>query len=332
MDERVLFELFHDALAIEPRPGSYERMRIALTTYPVPLKRLPVFRMRWTKVGFRTAAALTAVVLAIALVAAFLLTRHGPVADVPAGQDRGVVAYQAMFQSDYHTLVDSTSNHCNTIEDQDCEAAAKQVTATAQQWIDHLESFRTPSRYAVLDLQLRYHLREVIVELNAAVAFQKAHDEKGFRLAMNGAYYERGWIDTPVNLVAADTGKQAASYEDAFSLSKQILSKCINGAPVSGGPCAKVTQQPSCLGIYAELCQSYVQDSQTQMLIMMVALTQSPAPPDKAAKSAKLQTYLAQADTALLAIIDAMLKGDAAKIDAAQQTFAGALLHAGYIS
>ena len=31
MDEQILFDRFHEALETEPRPGAYERMRLAIT-------------------------------------------------------------------------------------------------------------------------------------------------------------------------------------------------------------------------------------------------------------------------------------------------------------
>jgi len=67
MDERILFDQFHEALDVEPRPGAYERMRFAMTNQPVALKSRPVFRMRWSKMGIRVAAVLAAAVLAVAV-------------------------------------------------------------------------------------------------------------------------------------------------------------------------------------------------------------------------------------------------------------------------
>lgn len=335
MDERTLFDLFHDALDIEPRPGSYERMRIALTTYAVPLTRRPAFRMRWKKMGFRAAAALTAVVIAIALMAAFLAGRHGPlpVGTEPAGQDQRVMAYRAMMHSDYRDMANSTSSHCYSIDDAACEAAIKGMIATLQQWVDHMDSFQTPSQYAALDQQVRRHLKGVIVELNAAVAFQKANDEEGFKLAMHAARYERTWADLVALAINGDYGMLANSSEEAFTNTKQALVACIAASAGPGsGTCSKLARQQSCLGANADLCQAYVQDAETQLQSWLVALMQNPPPAAQATKTSKLLTYLAQADTALLAITDAMLKGDAAKVDAAQQSFAGGLLHASYTS
>jgi hypothetical protein len=332
MDERALFDLFHDALENEPRPGAYEQMRLALTNHPVALKRRPAYRTRWTKMRFRTAAALTAVVIAIALGAALAASRYAPVGSAPAVDGQTVKAYQTMMHSDYMTMANSTSNHCITIDDNACEAAAKRVVTALQQWVDHMDSFQTPSRYAGLDLQIRRHLKELIMELNAAVAFQKANDARSFRLAIDAALYERNWIDPVALAINGDYGRLANSYEAAFSNTKQALAGCIGAQSGLGGPCGKLARQPSCLGANAELCQAYVQDSESQMQTLLIMLMQNPPPADQVAKTSKLHGYLAEADTALLQITDAILKGDAAKVNVAQQAFAGALLHAGYTS
>jgi hypothetical protein len=100
-----------------------------------------------------------------------------------------------MISSDYNTMAASTSNHCNTIEDTGCEAATNAVIPTLQRWVGDLNSFPTPARFVAIDGQLRAHLNEVITELNAAVAFQKAKDQTGFDLAMGAAVFERAWVD-----------------------------------------------------------------------------------------------------------------------------------------
>jgi len=337
MEERALFDLFHDALEIEPRPGSYERLRIALTKPTVARESRPAFRMRWTTMGFR-AAAVTAVVIAIALIAGFLAVRqYWSVGNVPASHDLRVKAYRSMIQSGYQDMAASTSNHCNTIDDTGCEAAVRPVVAALQKWVDHMDSFQTPPQYAVLDMQLRRHLNEVIVELNAAVAFQKSNDEKNFKLAIDAAVYERGWINPPVLLIngyGPDARRPGNSPDEAFNIAKQELSGCLSGqAGTNGIGCAKLARHPSsCLGENAEDCQAYVKDAETQMQNLMITLMAKPSSPDQATKFSKLIGYLAEADTALLAITDAILRGDAAKIDAALQSFSGALLFAAYTS
>ena len=287
--------------------------------------------------GFR-AAAVTAVVIAIALIAGFLAVRqYWPVGTVPAVQDQRVTAYRTMIQSEYQEMDASTSNHCNTIDDTGCEVAVRPVVAALQKWVDHMDSFQTPPQYAVLDLQLRRHLKELIVELNAAVAFQKSNDEKNFKLAMDAALYERGWINHPIlfiNGYVPDARRPGNSPDEAFNIAKQELVGCLSGqAGINSIGCGKLARHPSsCLGAKAEDCQAYVKDAETQMQNLMITLMTKPPSPDQATKFSKLLGYLAEADTALLAITDAILIGDAVKIDAALQSFSGVLLFAAYTS
>ncbi len=114
MDERTLFDRFHEALEIEPRPGAYERMRFAMTNHPVALKRRPALRIRWSRMGLRVAAVVAAGLIAIAFGAAILAGHRGPVGSVPAGQDPNVKAYQAMISSNYNALTNLDSLGCNT--------------------------------------------------------------------------------------------------------------------------------------------------------------------------------------------------------------------------
>jgi hypothetical protein len=85
MDERTLFDQFHEALEMEPRPGAYERMRFAMTNHPVAPKTWPAFQIRWSTMRLRITAAVAAGLIVIALIGVYLATRQGPVGSVPAG-------------------------------------------------------------------------------------------------------------------------------------------------------------------------------------------------------------------------------------------------------
>src|SRR5256885_3168705 len=134
--------------------------------------------------GLRTAAAVAAVVIAIALMAAFFATHYASVGTVPTGPDKNVRAYQTMIGGNYTAMANSTSNNCNTIQDNGCQSAINRVVPTLQAWVDDLDAFPTPSRYALIDGQLRHHLNQTVADLSAAAVFQKANDQKGFDLAM----------------------------------------------------------------------------------------------------------------------------------------------------
>ena len=64
------------------------------------------------------------------------------------------------------------------------------------------------------------------------------------------------------------------------------------------------------------------------MQTFMVALFQNPAPGSLANQSARVQSGLAQVDTALLAISDGLLLGDSKSVSDGQSAYAASILGA----
>jgi hypothetical protein len=222
-------------------------------------------------------------------------------------------------------MVNATSNHCNTIQDTGCAAAVSAVVPALQKWVSDLSSFRTPSRYVVVDGQIRHHLNEVITELNAAVVFQKAKNQNGFSFAMDAAFYERAWIDPTTFAIEGSYPRVAYSHQDAVSLVRQALDACFTGNPGPGDlGCSQLSQQ-ACTGAARYTCENHVQSAETRMQTLLIALVQNPAPSALTSKEAQLQPDMAQADTALLAITDALQSGDSAKANANQSSYALAI-------
>ena len=276
--------------------------------------------------GLRVVAAFATAAIAIALVAAFLVSHRPTVGMVNAGQDSNLKAYESKMASDYNVMNGATSNNCNTIQDKQCALAVSRVIPRLQSWADDLGAPTTPANFKVLDAQLRAHLLEVITELNAAVAFQKANDETGFNLAMDAALYERGWVDPTSFELDGTYPRLTATYAAAVAAAKLSLDNCINGTPAPADfGCAHLGSATNCPGPDWLKCDADVQGAETQIQGWLIALAQNPPPAAKAASAAKLQTDLAKADTALLAITDALLKKDAGKAQAARSQFTVAI-------
>jgi hypothetical protein len=326
MDDRILFDRFHEALDVEPRPGAFERMRSELLNQPVALQRRPAFRMRFSKMGLRIAAAIATAAILIAVVAALLATHHSPTGSVPAAPDKNVTAYQSLNRSDYATFASSTSSHCTTIQDTGCAAAVIPVEATLQRWVSDLSSFRTPTQYLAIDGMLRRHLTQAIADLNAAVAFQKASNESGFNFAMNSALYERAWIDPTTYAIEGSYPRVAGSFRDAINIAKQSLDACVRGTPAPADlGCAHLTAPEDCSGSAAQTCNSDVQAASAQAQMFLIALVQNPSPRALASKAVQLEGYLAQADTALLSIAGALLTADQAKVQSGLSDYTSAI-------
>ena len=97
MDERAVFDRFHEALDLEPRPGAYERFRADFTN-PSVASRRPVFQLRFSRMGLRIAAALAVVAIAIALVAGYVAT-HRSTSGVPATHTQNATTSPAAHSS-----------------------------------------------------------------------------------------------------------------------------------------------------------------------------------------------------------------------------------------
>ena len=326
MDERAVFEHFHEALELEPRPGAYERFRTDFMRQSVVAKRRPVFRMRFSKMSLRIAAAVAVVAIAIALVAGFLATYHRPTGNVPAAHDKQLMAYQDLVASDYNAFVDSTSNHCDTMDDQGCADAVARLVTSMQKWVGDLAAFKTPGQFVVLDARLRAHITEGIIELNAMVAAQKRRDQGGFAFALNAALYERAWIDTASFTLKGTYPEAAASYRTAINAARQSLNSCVDSSPIPAAlGCANLYGHELCTGSTSQACAGDVQGAETQVQNFLIAVAQHPAPGSLSSDDRQFQTALAQADDALLAIVSAQLINDSEKASGAEVSFASAI-------
>ena len=148
MDDRTLFNRFHEAFDIQPRPGSYDRMRIALTAPSVVLKRRPGFRLRFTKMGFRVAAALAVAVLVIVALVAFLALHRSTTGYVPANNGQGILKpYQMVTARGHFAQFMAQSNHCYYFTDTACPAATERFNAALQSWLDELSSTKAPPEF-----------------------------------------------------------------------------------------------------------------------------------------------------------------------------------------
>lgn len=326
MDERTLFDQFHEALDVEPRQGAYERMRLAFTNHPVALKGRPAFPRRWSKMGLRVAAVLAAAVIAIALGAAILATHHGPVGSVPAADEPNVKAYQAMIKSDYDGLYTANSPTCSSVDDPGCEAVVTASLPPLNKWIIDLKAFQTPARFAALDAMLRRHLADKIVYANAMLAAQKSKNVKAFDFAGQSGFYEGEWIDPAVGTIDGSYPRVAGSYTDALAVAKQSLGACINQAP---GPadigCEQLYHPEECAKIGQQACANAAQAYAARIQIFLIGLLQNPAPTALAAKDRQIQTALTVLDADIIAVTEGLRSGNSAKTADAETTFVGDL-------
>lgn len=326
MDERTLFDQFHEALEMEPRPGAYERMRYAFTSHPAASRRRRVFQTRWSKMGLRVAAVLAAAVIAIALGAAILATHHGPVGVVPAADDPNVKAYRAMIKADYDALgaagTAPGAPTCNGVNDPGCGTVVNTFVPLLNKWGSDLKAFQTPVRFAALDAMLRRHLADKIVYANAMLAAQKSKNVKAFDFASQSGFYEGEWIDPTVGTIDGSYPRVAGSYTDALAVTKQSLGACINQAP---GPadigCELLYHPDECAKIGQQACANGAQAYAARIQIFLIGLLQNPAPTALATKDRQIQTALTVLDADIIAVTEGLRSGNSAKTADAEATF-----------
>ena len=325
MDERTLFDRFHEALDIEPRPGAYERLRTELTRQPVALRRRPAFRMRFSKMGLRMAAALAAVLIAIVLIATFVAVHYQQVGENPAGT-QNLNAYRAMITADYNAMDASTSDHCNSLDDTGCAAAVQRVDAALRRWISDLTAFRTPAQFVALDAILRAHLQDGIDDLDSAVGFQRQGDVAGFTLAMNAAYYERAFYDPVTRGLEGTATGTGNSYSDALDLARASVNECVmpNAIPSCQRLQTSLQLFGPCAAVNSGQCESDIESLQTTIATVLINMAQHAAPASLAAHYSRAEADLVQVYAALIAFHQAVLHGASTK--AAEDSLISALM------
>lgn len=313
MDERLLFERFHEALDVEVSPGGYERLRIALEKSSARPHRGSVLPMRFTKMSLKLVAAMAVAVIGIAAVAALLATHH--VAEQPAPADPQVKAYERMMVSDDGNVSASASSSCTEVQDTACPASVNHLNGALQHWLDDLNRYQTPARFATVDSQSRRHINAAMSFFNALLAAQRAQDRYGMASALLAAADQVTWLDDIVNSITHSHQGSTATYMAAVRGSKPILDSCAS--------CQQLISriQPNCAAPYPSCLEA------AAVAIMQVqnALAQTPAPTSLKQKDTRLQSDLAQADTAVIAMTTAMFANDQAAFDSARSAFRPAL-------
>ena len=241
------------------------------------------------------------------------VSQHSPTPD-PA-----INAYKTLMVSDDNAMGASTSNHCNTVQDVACPAAVARVVAALQTWLDDLNRFQTPARFATIDAQMRRHVAAAIAYLNGAAAATLAKNQPALDRSIVAAVGERGWVDRLTASISHSSPVTTTVYSSLVKSEKSDLDKC-------AGCQRLIAQAPlTCEGTAATDCNSLVLDAASQVATFEGAVVLDAAPSTLATKDAQLQTDLAQGDTALIAMMGDLLKGDQQGFTAARPSLERAL-------
>jgi hypothetical protein len=264
--------------------------------------------------GFRFAAVAVAAAILIAALAAFLALHRPATSYAPASPGQDVRAYQALVAQDYGKTVASASNHCNTIQDTACKIAYDKVRGNLVIWLNDMDGFKAPLQFVQIDLLLRHHLAQAMVEGDAGIVAQQAGNATLFDTAFTAHFNERGVIDSIAAAVANTVVVTASAYSaDVHNQISQFAS-CT--------PCAQYPGPSAinCSGPQIYNCVDDVVAVDTQIYTFEAAVVQGAAPSSLAAADSRIQADLVNADSALLAMIKAGLSGDLPGFTAARSS------------
>lgn len=322
MEEQSVFDRFHEALELEPNAGAYERFRSAFTNPTAAARSRPLFRLRFSNMGFRVAATLAVGVILIALLAAYVATHHGPTSFVPAGSNN-VKAYQTMMRTDDDIMAAGTVNNCGTVHDAVCMPAIQRTIPNLQKWIADIDAFHTPPQFAVINAQMRLHLTAAIAELNVTARAIQAGNQSLFNVSLTLAgTMQRIWIDTVVGAITDPRSTTVAAYASFLDSEKQNLSGCTGCQDL--GTTATV---PACLrtATLSDVCMNEVVEADNVIGVIEAATVSNVPPSSIAKKNSQLQSDLAAADTALIKMGDAFMAGDVVAFNSDRADFENAL-------
>lgn len=252
------------------------------------------------------AAGLLIAALAAAAAATFFELRNHAPQSAPAASPKAYLAivYRDVNQAD--SSGDGTS--CATLQST-CPMPGRPVFAALQRWLGDLNGFETPSKFAVIDGQLRRHLVSTSSVLNAVVTAYQAQDQTGLDSANYALSHQFDWLDNVAASILQSRSVDAAAYIASVRIAKQSFDACSTCQSL-------IFSGPDCSAVQSVICQHDVFVAMSTIEPFEANLVRYRPPSSLAARDQVLQRDLAQADTAVLAIADAQLTGDQARFDA----------------
>ena len=314
MEDMNLFDRFHAAFEESPPRGAFERLHSDLIKQSAARSARPAFHMRWTRMSLRLTAAVAVVVIAIALVAAYIAAQRPSVGSVPASDS--VAAYQSMVQANYNAWRSAPFN-CDAFTASACATDLATNQAVLLKWRTELESFRTPNQFAVIDAQLRKHLDAMFQKLGVAATAAHSHDQSQFDNAMFYGRIDVTWLDHAAQAIAISRGAISSQYTALVHAERATLIGCSS--------CQQDLTLSDCTTIGDPICPHDVVTDSDFLGLMQADFVKTAAPVEFSDQSSTLQSDLAQADNALMAAGNALLRNDSVALKSARAAYLDAM-------
>jgi hypothetical protein len=159
--------------------------------------------------------------------------------------------YSNLLRYDMSGVLLAQSQHCDTITDAGCPAAAGRVIAPLQAWLNDLNRASTPGAFTLVDLQLRSHVAAAIAVLNALVAAYHGQDQAAMTTALKAAVDERDMIEIEVDSIVSSQTVSAKAYRVNVEVARKTFDGCGECLPAG-------VNQLSCQGAQRAACATQV--------------------------------------------------------------------------
>jgi hypothetical protein len=303
MEEQLLFMRIHDALDMPTPPGAYERLRAELTKKPVRPFRWPALQTRWSKMSFRFAAGLALIAIAVAAGAAAVAIHNSTNNSSPAGSRMSIQAYQKMVFDDNTAAVATYSSPCDIGKHSGCGADATRAIPVVQRWINDVARPDIPTRFVVINAEMRQHLVQNLSAQRALLAASQANDGPAMDRAYADASYAVWWSGVVTPAITASHQVDATTYANLVGLETRTLDGC-------GAACGFTSTSATCAKGDGITCLSYLDTVGYSFASFQADLIKEAAPESLATKDAKLQSDFAQADAVVIAAYPAVVAND----------------------
>jgi hypothetical protein len=310
MEEQHMFARIHDALDIQTPPGAYERLRTELTKKPVRPFRWPALQTRWTKMSFRFAAGLAIIAIAVAAAAAYIAIHNSTNSVAPAGPRMSIQAYQKMVTDDSAAAAATYSDPCDIGKHSGCGADATRGIPVVQRWISDVSRPDVPTRFVVINAEMRQHLIQNLAAQRDLLAASQANDGPGMDRALNDALYAVYWTGVVVPAITASHQVDATRYAALVGSEIRTLDGC-------GAACGFTQSSATCASGGGITCKYYLDTVAYSFASFQADLTKEAAPSSLASKDAKIQSDFTHADAVMVAAYPAVVANDQSAFNAA---------------
>jgi hypothetical protein len=221
----------------------------------------------------------------------------------PAGPRMSIQAYQKMVVNDNVAAGATYSDPCDIGKHSGCGADATRAIPVVQRWISDVSRPDIPTRFVVINAEMRQHLIQNLAAQRDLLAASQANDGPGMDRAFNDASYAAWWFGAVTPAVAASHQVDATTYTNLVGSETRTLDGC-------GAACGFTPTSASCAKGDGITCQYYLDTVGYSFASFQADLIKEAPPSSLASKDAKLQSDFAQADAVVIAAYPAVVAND----------------------